>query len=369
MSEKNIESILLEERTFAPSPAFTARARIKPEDLAQLRAQARADYVGFWAGLAVQELKWQVPFTRALDDSQAPNYRWFTDGRLNASVNCLDVHLLERGDKTAIIFEGEPGDTRRLSYRELHAEVCRFANALKAQGIKPGDRVIIYMPLVPEVIVAMHACNRIGAIHSVVFGGFSAVALKDRIEDTRAKLVITADGGWRGGQVVELKAAADKALASGCASVEHVIVLKRTGKPVPMSARRDLWWHEVIEGQPPSCEPEWVEAEHPLYLLYTSGSTGKPKGIQHATAGYLLQVKLTAQWIFDLRDEDVFWCTADVGWVTGHSYVAYGPLAAGATVLLYEGGPTFPDAGRFWKNCQTHGVTIRTPRRPRSAPS
>ena len=290
--------------------------------------------------------------------AHAPNYRWFTDGRLNASVNCLDVHLPERGDKTAIIFEGEPGDTRRLSYRELHAEVCRFANALKAQGIKHGDRVIIYMPLVPEVIVAMHACNRIGAIHSVVFGGFSAVALRDRIEDTRAKLVITADGGWRGGQVVELKAAADKALAGGCASVEHVIVLKRTGKPVPMSAPRDLWWHEVIEGQPPSCEPEWVEAEHPLYLLYTSGSTGRPKGIQHATAGYLLQVKLTAQWIFDLRDEDVFWCTADVGWVTGHSYVAYGPLAAGATVLLYEGGPTYPDAGRFWKNCQTHGVSI-----------
>jgi acetyl-CoA synthetase len=358
MSEKNIESILLEERTFAPSPAFTARARIKPDDLAQLRAQARADYVGFWAGLAVRELKWQVPFARALEDSQAPNFRWCTDGRLNASVNCLDVHLLARGDKTAIIFEGEPGDTRRLSYRELHAEVCRFANALKAHGIKHGDRVIIYMPLVPEVIVAMHACNRIGAIHSVVFGGFSAVALKDRIEDTRAKLVITADGGWRGGQIVALKAAADKALAGGCASVEHVIVLKRTGKPVPMSARRDLWWHEVIEGQPPSCEPEWVEAEHPLYLLYTSGSTGKPKGIQHATAGYLLQVKLTAQWIFDLRDEDVFWCTADVGWVTGHSYVAYGPLAAGATVLLYEGGPTFPDAGRFWKNCQTHGVSI-----------
>ncbi len=358
MSEKNIKSILLEERTFAPPPAFTARASIKPDDLAQLHAQARADYVGFWAGLAVRELKWQVPFTHALDDSDAPNYRWFTDGRLNASVNCLDVHLPERGDKTAIIFEGEPGDTRRLSYRELHAAVCRFANALKAQGIKHGDRVIIYMPLVPEVIVAMHACNRIGAIHSVVFGGFSAVALRDRIQDTRAKLVITADGGWRGGQVVELKAAADKALAGGCASVEHVIVLKRTGKPVPMSAPRDLWWHEVIEGQPPSCDPEWVEAEHPLYLLYTSGSTGRPKGIQHATAGYLLQVKLTAQWIFDLRDEDVFWCTADVGWVTGHSYVAYGPLAAGATVLLYEGGPTYPDAGRFWKNCQTHGVSI-----------
>jgi acetyl-CoA synthetase len=358
MSDKNIQSILQEERTFPPSAAFTARARIKPADLENLRRRAREDYVGFWAELGARELKWQVPFTRALDDSRAPNYRWFTDGRLNASFNCLDVHLEERGHKTAVIFEGEPGDTRRLSYRELHAEVCRFANALKAQGVKYGDRVIIYMPLVPEVLVAMHACNRIGAIHSVVFGGFSAPALKDRIEDTGAKLVITADGGWRGGQVIELKAAADKALASGCASVERVIVYQRTGKPVAMKPRRDVWWHEVIEGQPPTCEPEWVDAEHPLYLLYTSGSTGKPKGIQHCTGGYLLQAKLTTQWIFDLRDDDVFWCTADVGWVTGHSYVAYGPLAAGATVLIYEGAPTFPDGGRFWKNCQTHGVTV-----------
>ncbi len=358
MSDKNIQSILQEERTFPPSAAFSARARIKPADLETLRRRAREDYVGFWAELAARELKWQVPFTRALDDSRAPNYRWFTDGRLNASFNCLDVHLEERGHKTAVIFEGEPGDARRLSYRELHAEVCRFANALKAQGVKYGDRVVIYMPLVPEVLVAMHACNRIGAIHSVVFGGFSAPALKDRIEDTGAKLVITADGGWRGGQVIELKAAADKALASGCASVERVIVYQRTGKPVSMKPRRDLWWHEVIEGQPPTCEPEWVDAEHPLYLLYTSGSTGKPKGIQHCTGGYLLQAKLTTQWIFDLRDDDVFWCTADVGWVTGHSYVAYGPLAAGATVLIYEGAPTFPDGGRFWKNCQTHGVTV-----------
>jgi acetyl-CoA synthetase len=358
MSNKNIQSILQEERTFAPPAAFTARARIKPADLESLRRRAREDHVGFWAELAARELKWQVPFTRALDDTRAPNYRWFTDGRLNASFNCLDVHLQERGHKTAVIFEGEPGDTRRLSYRELHAEVCRFANALKAQGVKYGDRVIIYMPLVPEVIVAMHACNRIGAIHSVVFGGFSAPALKDRIEDTRAKLVITADGGWRGGHVIELKAAADKALASGCASVERVIVYQRTGKPVSMKPRRDVWWHEVIEGQPPTCEPEWVDAEHPLYLLYTSGSTGKPKGIQHCTGGYLLQAKLSTQWIFDLRDEDVFWCTADVGWVTGHSYVVYGPLAAGATVLIYEGAPTFPDGGRFWKTCQTHGVTV-----------
>jgi acetyl-CoA synthetase len=358
MSDKNLESILKEKRSFPPPPAFAARARIKPADLENLYRRARADHVGFWAELAAQELKWQVPFTRALDDSRAPNYRWFTDGQLNASVNCLDVHLAERGHKTAVIFEGEPGDVRHLSYRELHAQVCLFANALKAHGVRRGDRVIIYMPLVPEILVAMHACNRIGAIHSVVFGGFSAPALKDRIEDTEAKLVITADGGWRAGHVIELKAAADKALASGCPSVRNVIVLKRTGKPVPMTRGRDVWWHDAVAGHEPVCEPEWVDAEHPLFLLYTSGSTGKPKGIQHCTGGYLLQAKLTTQWVFDLRDDDVFWCTADVGWVTGHSYVAYGPLAAGATLLLYEGAPTFPDAGRFWKNCASHGVTV-----------
>ena len=358
MADKNIQSVLLEERTFPPSPAFTARARIKPADLESLHRRAREDYVGFWAELGARELTWQTPFTVALDGEHAPNYRWFTDGRLNASFNCLDIHLSERGHKTAVIFEGEPGDVRRLSYRELHAEVCRFANALKAQGVGAGDRVIIYMPLVPEILVAMHACNRIGAIHSVVFGGFSAPALKDRIEDTEAKVVITADGGWRGGQAIELKAAADKALASGCRSVKKVIVLRRTGKKVAMQPQRDLWWHDAIEGQAPACEPEWVTAEHPLFLLYTSGSTGKPKGIQHATGGYLLGVKLTTQWIFDLRDDDVFWCTADVGWVTGHSYVAYGPLAAGATIVLYEGAPNVPAGGRFWKNCQTHGVTV-----------
>ena len=358
MADKNIQSVLLEKRTFPPPPAFAARARIKPSDLENLRKRARDDHVGFWADLASQELTWHTPFTVTLDETHAPNYRWFSDGRLNASYNCLDVHLNERGHKTAVIFEGEPGDVRRLSYRELHAQVCRFANALKAQGVTRGDRVIIYMPLVPEILVAMHACNRIGAIHSVVFGGFSAPALKDRIEDTEAVLVITADGGWRGGQAIELKAAADHALASGCRSVRHVIVLKRTGKPISMDPKRDLWWHEAIEAQSPSCEPEWVDAEHPLFLLYTSGSTGKPKGIQHATGGYLLGAKVTTQWVFDLRDEDVFWCTADVGWVTGHTYVAYGPLAAGATVVLYEGAPVFPDGGRFWKNCQTHGVTV-----------
>ncbi|OLB11442.1 MAG: acetate--CoA ligase [Gammaproteobacteria bacterium 13_2_20CM_66_19] len=358
MADKNIESVLLEERTFTPAPAFSARAHLKPADAEALRRRAREDHVGFWTDLAAQELTWHTPFTVGLDATRAPNYRWFSDGRLNASYNCLDVHLNTRAEKTAVIFEGEPGDVRRLTYRELHAQVCRFANALKAQGVERGDRVIIYMPLVPEILVAMHACNRIGAVHSVVFGGFSAPALRDRIVDTEAKVVITADGGWRGGHVVELKAAADQALTSHGKSVKRVIVLKRTGQPVAMDPKRDLWWHDAIEGQPAACEPEWVDAEHPLYLLYTSGSTGKPKGIQHATGGYLLGAKLTTQWVFDLRNEDVFWCTADVGWVTGHTYVAYGPLALGATVVLYEGGPTHPDGARFWKNCETHGVTV-----------
>jgi acetyl-CoA synthetase len=358
MAGKNIESVLLEERSFPPSPQFTAKAGLKAADLQKLRKAAAADHEGFWADLARKELVWQEPFTVGLDASEAPNYRWFVDGRLNVSFNCLDVHLAERGHKTAIIFEGEGGDTRHLSYRELHAEVCRFAGALRDQGVQRGDRVIIYMPLIPETVIAMHACNRIGAIHSVVFGGFSAPALKDRIVDTEAKVVITADGGWRGGNVVELKAATDKALASGCPSVERVIVVKRTGKPVAMDPARDIWWSEAIEGQAPTFEPEWVDAEHPLFLLYTSGSTGKPKGIQHSSGGYLLQAKVSSKWVFDLQDDDVFWCTADVGWVTGHSYVAYGPLANGATVVLYEGAPTTPDAGRFWKICQSHGVTI-----------
>jgi acetyl-CoA synthetase len=358
MADKNIRSSLLEERSFPPPKDFSARARVQPADLARLHEQARKDHAGFWAELAARELTWHKPFTIKLDDSEAPNYRWFSDGQLNASYNCLDVHLTERGDKTAIIFEGEPGDVRRISYRELHADVCRFANALKAQGVGRGDRVIVYMPLVPEIVIAMHACNRIGAIHSVVFGGFSAPALRDRIEDTQARLVITADGGWRGGQAIELKAAVDKALSSGCRSIERVIVLRRTGKPVQMQARRDVWWHEALAGQSHECAPEFVDAEHPLFLLYTSGSTGKPKGVQHSTAGYLLGAKVTTQWVFDLREDDVFWCTADVGWITGHSYVAYGPLANGATVVLYEGTPTVPDGGRFWKNCETHGVTI-----------
>ncbi|HEY2416990.1 MAG TPA: acetate--CoA ligase [Steroidobacteraceae bacterium] len=355
---RHIESALNESRSFAPPGQFAARARLKPADVAALRRRADADYLGFWADLAREHLQWHRPFTRVLDDSQAPNYRWFTDGELNVSVNCLDAHLAARADKSAIVFEGEPGDTRTLSYRELHAQVCRFANVLKGLGVGRGDRIVIYMPLIPETITAMLACARIGAIHSVVFGGFSALSLRDRIADAGAVLVITADGGWRGGQAVALKSAVDQALEEGCPSVKSVVVVRRTGAAINMTAPRDLWWHELIEGAASDCRPEWVNAEHPLYLLYTSGSTGKPKGIQHSSAGYLLNAKLSFEWVFDLREDDVFWCTADVGWVTGHSYVAYGPLAAGATVVIYEGAPTYPDAGRFWKICARHAVSL-----------
>ncbi|MGA0019087.1 MAG: acetate--CoA ligase [Steroidobacteraceae bacterium] len=355
---QNIESVLHEQRVFEPPVAFSRSARMQAADLERLRREAREDPLGYWARLAREHIHWQKPFTRVLDDSAAPNYRWFTDGELNVSVNCLDLHLTERADKTAIIFEGEAGDVRKLTYGQLHAEVSRCANSLRALGIEPGDRVVIYMPLVPEAVVAMQACARIGAVHSVVFGGFSALSLKDRIEDAGARCVITADGGWRGGQIVELKAATDKALADGCHSVEHVIVLRRSGQAISMQEGRDHWWHDIVATQASVCEPVWVNAEHPLFLLYTSGSTGRPKGIQHSSAGYFLNAKLTSQWVFDLRDDDVFWCTADVGWITGHSYVAYGPLAAGATLVLYEGAPTYPDGGRFWRVCAAHGVTI-----------
>jgi acetyl-CoA synthetase len=358
MTDRNLESILHENRSFPPSAEFTANAGITAAEFAALNAEAKHDNVAFWARLARQELSWHTSFRQTLDDTQAPNYRWFADGILNASYNCLDVHLATRGDKPAIIFEGEPGDSHTLTYRQLTAEVCRFANALKAQGIQPGDRIVIYMPMVPEAVIAMQACARIGATHSVVFGGFSANSLRDRINDASARMVITADGGWRGGKNIELKSAVDTALANGCKTIEKVIVLRRTGEPVTMQEGRDLWWSDVVKAQRDRCEPTWVGAEHPLFLLYTSGSTGKPKGIQHSTAGYLLSAKLTSQWVFDLHDEDVFWCTADVGWVTGHTYVCYGPLAAGATIVMYEGTPMHPDGGRFWQVCEKHGVTI-----------
>jgi len=355
----NIESILKENRMFNASDEFCAAANIKSSDqLNQLLQKAKDDYEGFWADLARQFLSWHKPFTQTLDSSAAPHFKWFSDGEINVSYNCLDRHLAHRGQQTAIIFEGEQGDIRRIDYQTLTNEVCQFANGLLALGIKQGDRVVIYMPMVPEAVVAMQACARIGAIHSVVFGGFSAESLKDRIEDAGARVLITADGGHRGGKIVELKAAADQALAKGCPSIEKVVVLKRTKHNVNFNAERDIWWEQLIEGKSNHCDPVWVNAEHPLFLLYTSGSTGKPKGIQHASAGYLLNSVITMRWVFDYRDQDIYWCTADVGWITGHSYVAYGPLAVGGCMLMYEGAPQIPDFGRFWKICQDHKVSI-----------
>jgi acetyl-CoA synthetase len=358
VADIEISSALIENRLFKPSAEFAAKARIKPDDLKALYKQAEDDYEGFWATQARQLIDWHTPFSKTLDDSQAPHFKWFTDGIMNVSYNCIDRHLATKASKTAIIFEGEPGDTRHISYQQLHDDVCQFANALKARGVKKGDRVVVYMPMVPEAVVAMQACARIGAIHSVVFGGFSAEALRDRIEGAQAVMLVTADGGTRGGKIVGLKDAADKALSKGCKSIKDVIVLKRSGQDIPMQAGRDIWWSDAVAGQDKTCEPEWVNAEHPLFLLYTSGSTGKPKGIEHASAGYLLNAITTNLWVFDLQDSDIFWCTADVGWITGHTYVAYGPLATGTTIVMYEGAPVIPDAGRFWKMIEQHKVTV-----------
>jgi len=358
MAQDNIESTLHEERQFPPTSDFVRSANISAASLEELYTKAEKDNPAFWAEQARQELDWHTDFTTTLDSSNAPFYRWFADGKLNASYNCLDRQLEKHAEKTAIIFEGEPGDIEHISYRELHRRVCVFANALKSQGVSKGDRVIIYMPMIAEAVIAMQACARIGAIHSIVFGGFSAESLKDRVEDTQAKVIITADGGHRGGRIIELKATTDTALEKGCDSVEKVIVYKRTGHDIAMQADRDIWWSDATEGQDEQCEPEWVEADHPLFLLYTSGSTGKPKGIQHSTGGYLLNAITSMRWVFDIQENDKFWCTADVGWITGHTYVAYGPLATGATIVIYEGVPTVPDAGRFWDICERLGVTI-----------
>ena len=357
MSE-TIESALHEERHFPPPEDFVARARLKPADAEALYRKAEEDHEGFWCDLAREKITWKKDFSVGLDDSRAPHFAWFTDGLVNVSYNCIDRHLEERGDKPAIIFEGEAGDTRTYTYRDLYNEVGQLGNALRSMGVKKGDRVIIYMPMIAEAVIAMQACARIGAIHSVVFGGFSADALRDRIDNSGAKLMITSDGGTRGGRVVSLKKNVDKALDISAGSVEKILVLKRAGNEIEMKDDRDVWWHDAVAGRSNDCEPEWVEAEHPLFLLYTSGSTGKPKGIQHSSAGYLLNAIITNEWVFDLHDEDVFWCTADVGWITGHTYVAYGPLSVGATQIVYEGVPTVPDAGRWWKMCQAHGVTI-----------
>jgi len=358
MSQDNIQSTLHEDRLFPPSADFIRNSALSLNKINLLREEAKVNNERFWAKQARTEIDWHTPFETTLDSSNAPFYRWFPDGKLNVSYNCLDRQLEKNANKTAIIFEGDAGDVQHITYQQLHARVCTFANALKARGISQGDRVIIYMPMIAEAVIAMQACARIGAIHSVVFGGFSASSLKDRIEDTQAKMVITADGGHRGGKIIELKSTTDSALEKGCASVESVIVFKRTGHDISMQSGRDIWWTEAEANQSADCEPVWVDATHPLFILYTSGSTGKPKGIQHSTGGYLLNAITTMRWVFDIQDSDIFWCTADVGWITGHTYVAYGPLATGSTMVIFEGVPTYPDAGRFWDMCSRHNVSI-----------
>jgi acetyl-CoA synthetase len=355
-----IESVLQENRVFNPPAELVKSANISGMDAYRaLCAEAETDFQAFWARLARSELQWTKPFTQVLDESNAPFFKWFADGELNASANCLDRHLKTQGDKVAIIFEADDGKVSRVTYRELYEHVCQFANALKAEGIRKGDRVLIYMPMSIEAAVAMLACARIGATHSVVFGGFSAKSVQERIVDAGAVALITADGQMRGGKEVPLKAACDEAFGmGGCEKVKSVIVYRRTGTPVAMQAGRDKWWHDVVANQPKTCEPTPVGAEHPLFILYTSGSTGKPKGVQHSTGGYLLHSALTMKWVFDHKPSDIFWCTADVGWVTGHTYVVYGPLAVGATEIIFEGTPMYPDAGRFWKMIQDHKVSV-----------
>ncbi|SFB04175.1 acetyl-coenzyme A synthetase [Collimonas sp. OK607] len=357
----NIETFGQETRIF-PAPAeFSKTAAISGMDAYRaLVAEAEQDYEGFWGRLARENLQWQTPFTKVLDESNAPFYKWFDDGKLNVSYNCLDVHLHNgNANKVAVIFETDSGDVTKVTYQELHKKVCQFANGLKSLGIKKGDRVVIYMPMSVEGVVAMQACARIGATHSVVFGGFSAKSLQERIIDAGAVAVLTADEQARGGKRLPLKAIVDEALAlGGCDTIKNVVVYKRTGGDINFVAGRDLWLHELVASQAETCEPEWVDAEHPLFILYTSGSTGTPKGVQHSSGGYLLWAALTMKWVFDIKPDDVYWCTADIGWITGHTYIAYGPTAVGATQIIFEGVPTYPNAGRFWDMVQKHKATI-----------
>ena len=354
-----IKSILHETRIFPPSADFVRQANLTGMERYQaLCAEAEEDLPGFWGRLAREHIIWHKPFTRVLDESNHPFFRWFDDGELNVSFNCLDRHLTAQPDKIAIIFEADDGAVTNCTYRDLYHRVCQLANGLKSLGIGRGDRVIIYMPMSIEAVVAMQACARIGATHSVVFGGFSAKSLHERILNAGAVAVITADEQHRGGKINYLKTAVDEALAMGeTDSVQAVVVYKRGGSNITFDSSRDVWWHDLVSGQGDHCEPEWIDAEHPLFTLYTSGSTGKPKGVQHSSAGYLLGTITSMNWIFDYKPNDIFWCTADVGWVTGHSYVTYGPLAVGATQVIFEGVPTYPDAGRFWRMIQDHKVT------------
>ena len=356
-----MEPLMNESRIFNPPTDFVKNAAISGMDAYnKLCAEAEKDYVGFWARLAKEHVYWKQPFTKTLDESKAPFYKWFEDGTTNASYNCLDRNLqIGNANKTAIVFESDDGKVTPITYQELHDRVCQLANALRTRGIKKGDRVIIYMPMSVEGVIAMQACARIGATHSVVFGGFSAKSLQERIIDAGAVAVITADEQMRGGKSLPLKTIVDEALALGdCEIIKNVIVYKRTGGNIPFKAGLDSWMHEITTSEAKTCDPEWVSAEHPLFILYTSGSTGKPKGVQHSTGGYILWAILTMKWTFDIKPSDVFWCTADIGWVTGHSYIAYGPLAVGGTQIVFEGVPTFPNAGRFWEMIQKHKATI-----------
>ncbi|GAB4397169.1 MAG: acetate--CoA ligase [Rhodoferax sp.] len=353
--------MLVENRVFPPSEATVKAARIQGmEGYYALCAEAEKDFEGFWGRLARENVVWNKPFTQVLDESNAPFYKWFQDGELNASANCLDKHMgTPTENKVAVIFESDGGEVTKTTYKELLAKVCQFANALKARGIKKGDRVLIYMPMGLEGVVAMQACARLGVTHSVVFGGFSAKALQERIVDAGAVAVVTANFQMRGGKELPLKGIVDEGLAlGGCESVKTIFVFERTASRCNMVPGRDITFTEALSGQSTECAPEIVGAEHPLFILYTSGSTGKPKGVQHSTGGYLLWAKLTMDWTFDLKPDDVFWCTADIGWITGHSYVAYGPLAAGATQIIFEGVPTYPNAGRFWQMIERHKCTI-----------
>jgi acetyl-CoA synthetase len=358
VTDQTITSISRETRVVRPSAEFKAQANLGSQALyKRLYAESVNTPEKFWGRQARELLTWRTPFKKVLN-WKLPHAKWFESGKLNVAENCLDRHLTDgRANKAAIIFEGEPGDVRTLTYRQLHQEVCRMAHALAGLGLKAGDRVAIYMPMVPEAAISMLACARLGVIHTVIFGGFSSEAIKDRVNDCQAKVIITADGGWRRGKIVELKANVDRALA-GTPTVERVIVLKRSGQDVPMVPGRDIWWHEAVAGKPTTHKAAAFGSENPLYILYTSGSTGKPKGVLHTSAGYLLGVQLTMKYVFDLKDDDVYFCTADVGWVTGHSYVVYGPLAAGATVLMYEGAPNHPEPDRLWDLIDRHHATI-----------